>query len=126
MDTGSLAGDFVLERLVDKHSLVPVVTANNRTVCSGLNNECVKINTILLLRVTFFSEILNKNTSFDIEAMILKNTPIDVIIGRNTIKKISFFVKFQVSWEEKISYQRGSLPLSVPRKNVTLRLLRYP
>ena len=67
------------------------MTANNRTVCSGLNNECVKINTILLLRVTFFNEILNKNTSFDIEATIRKNTPIDLIIGRNTIKKHKLF-----------------------------------
>ena len=91
LDTGSLARDSVSERLVEEYSLAPVVTANHRTVCSGLNNECVKINTILLLRVTFFSEILNKNTSFDIEVTILKNTPIDLIIGRNTIKKHKFF-----------------------------------
>ena len=60
LDTGSLAGGFVSERLVEEHSLVPIVTANHRTVCSGLNNECVKINTILLLRVTFFNEIVHK------------------------------------------------------------------
>ena len=54
LDTGSLARDSVSERLVEEYSLVPVVTANHRTVCSGLNNECVKINTILLLRATFF------------------------------------------------------------------------
>ena len=87
LDTGSLAGDFVSERLVEEYSLVPIVTAYHRTVCTGLNNECVKINTILLLRVTFFNEIVNKNTSFDIEATILNNTPIDLIIGRNTIIK---------------------------------------
>ena len=65
-------GNFVSERLVEEYSLVPIVTANHRTVCSGLNNECVNINKILLLRVTFFNEIENKNTSFDIEATILK------------------------------------------------------
>ena len=91
LDTGSLAGDFVSERLVGEYSLIPIVTANHRTVCSGLNNECVKINTIRLLRVTFFNEIVNKNTSFDIEATILKNTPIDLIIGRYTIKKHKLF-----------------------------------
>ena len=126
LDTGSLAGDFVSERLVEEYSLVPIVTANHRTVCSGLNNECVKINTTLLLRVTFFNEIVDKNTSFDIEATILKNTPIDLIISRNKIKNINFLIKFQVSWAEKISYQRGSLPLSVPRENVTVKLLRHP
>ena len=41
--------------------------------------------------VTFFNEIVNKNTSFDIEATILKKTPIDLIIGRNTIKIHNFF-----------------------------------
>ena len=46
LDTGSLAGDFVSERLVVEYSLVPIVTANHCTVCSGLNNECVKTNTI--------------------------------------------------------------------------------
>ena len=100
LDTGSLAGDFVSERLVEEYSLVPVVpivTANHCTVCSGFNNECVKTNTILLLRVTFLNEIENKNTSFDIEVTILKNTPIDLIVGRNTIKNISFLTKFQVS-----------------------------
>ena len=126
LDTSSLFGDFVSERLVKEYSLVPIVTANHHTVCSGLNNECVKISTTLLLRVTFFNEIVDKNTSFDIEATILKNTPIDLIISRNKIKNINFLIKFQVSWAEKISYQGGSLPLSVPRENVTVKLLRYP
>ena len=49
LDTSSLAGDFISERLVDKYSLAPVVTSNLRTVCSGLKNECVKINTILFV-----------------------------------------------------------------------------
>ena len=109
LDFGSVAVDFVSERLVEEYRLVPIVSANHRTVCSGLNNECVKINTILSLRVTFFNEIVNKNSSFDNEATILKNTPIELIIGRNTIKNINFLIKFQVSWAEKILYQRGSL-----------------
>ena len=91
LDTGSLAGDFVSERLVEEYSLVPIVTANHCTVCSGFNNDCVKTNTILLLRVTFLNEIENKNTSFDIEVTIPKNTPIDLIVGRNTIKKHKLF-----------------------------------
>ena len=103
LDTGSLAGDFVPERLVEEYSLVPIVTANHRTVCSGYNKECVKINTILLLHVPFFNEIVNKNTSFDIEATILKSTP-NLIIGRNTIKKHKLFdqTPSQLSGEDLI------------------------
>ena len=77
------------------------MTANHRIVCSGLNNECVKIHTILMLRVTFFNEILNKNTSFKIEATIVKNTPIDLIIGRNTTKKHKLFDQIPSQWGEK-------------------------
>ena len=106
LDTSSLFGDFVSERLVKEYSLVPIVTANHHTVCSGLNNECVKINTTLLLRVTFFNEIVNKNTSFDIEAMILKNTPIDLIIGRNKIKKHKLFDQIPIQFRRKRSHTR--------------------
>ena len=50
----------------------------------------MKIRTILLLHATFFSVILNKNTSFK-KLLILKNSPIDLIIGRNTVKKHKLF-----------------------------------
>ena len=39
------------------------------------------------MHVTFFSEIGNKFDTFDIKALILKSTPVDLIIGRFTIKK---------------------------------------
>ena len=36
--------------------------------------------------VKFYNKILNKNDTFDIDAVILKETPIDIIIRRNTIE----------------------------------------
>ena len=36
--------------------------------------------------VKFHNKILNKNDTFDIDAVILKETPIDIIIRRNTIE----------------------------------------
>ena len=59
------------------------------TVCSGLHNHCLKSNTIRLLRDTFFDEISMK--LFYIKALILKSTPVDLIISRNTIKKFNLF-----------------------------------
>ena len=59
----------------------------------------MKSNTILLLRVTFFDESSNRYDTFDIKAHILKATPVDLIIGRDSIKSSIFFQKYLVNWE---------------------------
>ena len=38
LDTGSLAGDYVSRRVVDKINLQPVISETSYTVCSGLDN----------------------------------------------------------------------------------------
>ena len=60
LDTGSLAGDFIAEDVVVRYNLKPVLSDTSYTVCSGLENCCLKSNTILLLRVTLFDESSNK------------------------------------------------------------------
>ena len=107
LDTGSLAGDFIAEDVVVRHNLKPVLSDTSYTVCSGLDNRCMKSNTILLLRVRFFDESSNRYDTFDIKAHILKATPLDLIIGRDTIKKFSLF--------SKVPSQRGvRLPTPKP------------
>ena len=91
LDTGSLAGDFIAEDVVVRYNLKPVLSGTSYTVCSGLDNRCLKSNTILLLRVTFCDESSNRYDTFDIKAHILKATPVDLIIGRNSIKKFNLF-----------------------------------
>ena len=66
LDTGSLAGDFIAEDVVVRYNLKPVLSDISYTVCSGLDNRCLKSNTILLLRVTFFDESSNRYDTFDI------------------------------------------------------------
>ena len=90
LDTGCLAGDFISERIVDNNNSI-----NTYTVCSGLDNQCYDIRNSIPLRVSFFNEAINNSDPFYINAIILKGTPIDLIIGRETI--ISFFEKFLVS-----------------------------
>ena len=48
LDTGSLAGDFIPEDVVVRYNLKPVLSDTSYTVCSGLDNRCMKSNTILL------------------------------------------------------------------------------
>ena len=114
LDTGSLAGDFIAEDVVVRYNLKPVLSDTSYTVCSGLDNRCLKSNTILLLRVTFFDESSNRYDTFDIKAHILKATPVDLIIGRDSIKKFNLF--------SKVPSQLGvKLPISTPIQHAKCR-----
>ena len=95
LDTGCLAGDFISERIVDNNNLRFLVknSINTYTVCSGLDNQCYDIRNSIPLRVSFLNEAINNSDTFDINAIILKDTPIDLIIGRETIKKNQLFRK---------------------------------
>ena len=95
LDTGCLAGDFISERIVDNNNLRFLVknSINTYTVCSGLDNQCYDIRNSIPLRVSFLNEAINNSDTFDINAIILKDTPIDLIIGRETIKKNQLFQK---------------------------------
>ena len=110
LDTGSLAGDFIAEDVVVRYNLELVLSDTSYTVCSGLDNRCLKANTILLLRVTFFDESTNRYDTFDIKAHILKATPVDLIIGRDSIKKFNLFNKVPSQLGVKLPTPKPSQP----------------
>ena len=87
LDTGSLAGDFISEKAVTSFNFTATHTD------SKLNNTCHTLNTKVDLGVTFHNELLDNNDTFDISPIILKETPVDMIIGRDTIKKYKLFKK---------------------------------
>ena len=94
LDTGNLAGDFIAQRVVDNFKLHPFIfTSNSKRICSGLDNQCYDTNMYINLQVTFFNELLIKNDIFEINGILLKNTPFDLIIGRETIQKCNLFTK---------------------------------
>ena len=110
LDTGSLAGDFIAEDVVVRYNLELVLSDTSYTVCSGFDNRCLKANTILLLRVTFFDESTNRYDTFDIKAHILKATPVDLIIGRDSIKKFNLFNKVPSQLGVKLPTPKPSQP----------------
>ena len=92
LDTGSLAGDFIAKRCVLNLKLESlIVTSKKRIVCSGLDNKCYDISNSIALHVFYFSEKLNKIVHIDINAIILESSPIDLIIGRNTLRQHQLF-----------------------------------
>ena len=48
---------------------------------------------MLLLRVSFFNELENKNDTFESKVIILRETPFDSIVGRKTITRYNLFDK---------------------------------
>ena len=93
LDTGNLAGDCISEKTVNRFNFTPTNTDSQLTVCSGLDNTCHTLNTKVDLGITFHNELLDNNDTFDISPVILKETPVDMIIGRDTIKKYKLFEK---------------------------------
>ena len=82
-----------MEKTVKKFDFTPTQTNSKLTVCSSLDNTCHNLNTKVDLGVTFHNELLNNNDTFDISALILKETPVDIISGRDTIKMYKLFEK---------------------------------
>ena len=93
MDTGALAGNFVLRQIVVDlcltsdviTSLIPV------TVCSGLDNHCIDIYDSITLKLSYYCSLLNNYASFQMKALILENSQLKVIVGVHTIRALNLF-----------------------------------
>ena len=92
LDSGSLAGDFIAKRVVSQLKLEHHVVSNkSRTVCSGLDSKCYDISNTLALYAFYFNKLLKKAAYFKINAINLESSPIDLLIGKKTIKKFDLF-----------------------------------
>ena len=90
LDSGSLAGDFIAKRVVSQRvgRLEHHVVSNKfRTVCCDLDSKCYDISSTPALYVFYFNELLKNVAYFKINA----SSPIDLLIGRKTIKKFDLF-----------------------------------
>ena len=89
LDTGCLAGYFVARRIVDKYNIKPVIHSTAKlSVCSGLDNTCYDMSKSVMISVNYFNERLNNINAFEIKAIILDTSHLDLIIGRARIKNL--------------------------------------
>ena len=101
LDTGCLAGDFVARRIVDKFNIKPILQSTAKlSVCSGLDNTCYDISKSVIESVNFFNERVNKINNFEIKAIILDSSPLDLIIGRSTIQKYGLLRQIPSQFED--------------------------
>ena len=108
LDTGSLAGDFVSRQIVDQLHASHFITSatSSLNVCSGLNNTCLVSNEMISMIVSYrdkglINEIL-------IPLRILQNSAIDIIIGRDTIKKFDLASSFPQFFFPEVKNDIGS------------------
>jgi hypothetical protein len=88
----SLAGDFVASRTVKELHLDPfILTDRSKIVCSGLDNLCYDVSSYIALLVSYFSETLHIYVSIELKAIILNSSSIDLVIGRDSIRKYNLF-----------------------------------
>ena len=89
LDTGCLAGYFVARRIVDKYNIKPILQSTTKlSVCSGLDNTCYDMSKSVIVSVNFFNERVKKIDNFEIKAIILDSSPLDLIIGRSILSKV--------------------------------------
>jgi hypothetical protein len=91
VDTGSLAGDFISHSfLIQLHGTDYVYHKKRSiTVCSGLDDHCFETNAVVDLCLVFSSE-LNKEIIIFITAFVSRDSKVDLILGRQTLKKHNF------------------------------------
>jgi hypothetical protein len=81
------------QEMVDKLIASHLVVNINATICSGFNNQCSSDFPLLLIKITFIDENLFLKKSFITRVLILPKSPIDIIVGRKSIKTINFATK---------------------------------
>ncbi len=95
LDSGSLAGDFISQEIIEDFSLNSFVKldTSNKKICSGLDNSCSISLGSLTASVMFINEVNNKSEILTLILKVLKNSPIDLIIGRESIKQYNLVSK---------------------------------
>ena len=89
LDTGCLVGDYISKSIVDSLNASHLLFNVSTTICSGFNNQCQNNFQALKINLSFLNEITSSLEHIITTVIVLKDSPIDLIIGRETIKKQS-------------------------------------
>jgi hypothetical protein len=90
LDSGCLIGDCMSQKIVDMLDASHLIVYTNTTICSGFDNNCSSRFPTLLINISYFNEQTSLLENFHTRVFILPKTPIELIIGRKTIKQQQF------------------------------------
>ena len=87
LDTGCLPGNFISLSLLNKINGSDSIRKTDHPirVCSGLDNHCIDSLEVVDIMISF--KVKNKNQLIPLTCRISKTGPVDLIIGRESIKK---------------------------------------
>jgi hypothetical protein len=88
LDTGCLVRDCISKSIVDSLNASHLLFNVSTTICSGFNNQCQNNLQALKINLSFTNEITSFLEHIITTVIVLKDSPIDLIIGRKTIKKL--------------------------------------
>lgn len=119
LDSGSLAGDFINGRMLSALNGVEYLRSDSAefTVCSGLDNKCVSLN--VFLDVVIEITIQRQKHYYPLSVRISQDSPIDVILGRETIKRFNF-----VTILPQFFFMSSEIPSTVSTSVLTKELLK--
>ena len=82
-------GNFISQALVTELNAEHYVyrSKHSFSVCSGLNNVCYDSDKLFDLLITYQNERTQKLHFIFLTAFVAENSPLDLIIGRSSIKK---------------------------------------
>jgi hypothetical protein len=86
LDTGCLVEDCISKRVVDKLNASDLLLNVSTTICSGFNNQCKNNFQALKINLNFINEITSSLEHIITTVIVLEDSPIDLIIRRETIK----------------------------------------
>jgi predicted aspartyl protease len=84
LDTGCLVGGCISKQVVDSLNAFNVTTS----ICSGFNNQCQNKFRCLKIDLSFLNETTSSFEHFTTSVIVLEGSPINLIIGRETMKKV--------------------------------------
>jgi hypothetical protein len=90
LDSGSLAGDFISQELVNKLQANHLLHTVQTTICSGFDNNCNDSFKGILVNLSYINEISFKTINLILKPLVLPKSPIDLIIGRASLKEHKF------------------------------------
>jgi hypothetical protein len=88
LDTGCLVGDGISKSIVDSLNASHLLFNVSTTICSGFNNQWQNKFQALKINLSFTNEITSSLEHIITTVIVVKDSPIDLIIGRETIKKL--------------------------------------
>jgi transposase InsO family protein len=110
IDTGSLAGNFISASAVSRSRISFAIMHDSKRVCSGLDNSCIILDKSIELFVHLRCDNnLTIHHSFKMKFFLLEDSPVDLIIGRDSIKEYDLFSYVPSQITRTVSPRRAEL-----------------